>query len=227
MTAFETINRSDSNGFTVNLEFLAGIIRGFAFVGFFTFTAGVLYYSRENERLKTIFSTAVIIGIILIFVAGQFGVTLPPFVAWSYFSEPAPETDNQFHIFVVDENGKELRYSPLAAPPSATWQYAGHFNKEFSPHERNQTAAFLLDRARKHRMVIEDGTTFTEWFRYRSFGGLPNREYGRWSSKELANYSEFTGIRVYAVNVTASDGRSINQVEKTKIYEYQSNATVS
>jgi hypothetical protein len=202
------------------------IVRFAVVVGFFAFAGGMIYLSRYRDWAQSVFVAAMLIGLLVPAVSG---IVFAPFANWYFFTSPAEPTTTGYQVFVVDENGDELRYSPEAAAPGRVRTQGERIVTKYGPTTDCQTAAFLLRQAKEHRAEIQDELSPLEYIRYRGIlGRIPYRSPNdvSWTQGELRGYSEFRGIRVHTVNVTTSaDGTDIINTNRTLSFEYWPNAT--
>lgn len=202
------------------------LIRFVVVVGFFAFAGVMIYLSRTHEWARSVFVVAMLIGL---FVPTVSGILFPPFANWYFFTSPAESTNTGYQVFVVDETGNELRYSPYAAAPGKADTQGERIITEYDAETDCQTAAFLLRQAREHRANIQDGLSPLEYIRYRGIlGRAPYRSPNdvSWTQDELQRFNTFVGIRVYTINVTTSaDGTEITDMNRALSFEYRPNNT--
>lgn len=161
------------------------------------------------------------------FVIGFFGILCVtvlvgthflPFMAWDKFPNTYPETETEYELRVVTEDGREVVYDIRATLGSdgVNEEFLTTAMAEEYTHCQNvETMAYLLDRARAYRVRVESRTVWT-------FARFPPHGLTDiWTKKEIGEYSRFEGIRLYEREVTSSeDGTSISSTVERPILEY-------
>jgi hypothetical protein len=142
-------------------------------------------------------------------VSSVVGASPYPFVDLHLYSPAAPAALGVYELRVVDADGRELRYDTRAIPPytNARLNWLGTRIVDGDDATRTATAAFLLDRAERHRASVRaaEGRVLPD-------GHFPHHvlDY-RWTADRVAGYGPFVAVRVYAVSVYfAADGRSVD-----------------
>lgn len=189
------------------------VVPGF-FFGFFAvaFTAIVLG-SRWQARPAFLVSVFVLL-LVFNFVLPM---ALSPFVAWSQFSNPTPETVQHDEIRIVDANGKELKMDNRAtltfdgismAPLTSAMveEYDEDRNEAVTRHLLNESEAY------RHEVNSRSASRFFKFPHH----GLTNT----WTPEVLEEYDEFVGIRIYRMTfVTSADGTEIEHYEERVLLE--------
>ena len=191
------------------------------FLGFFVLTAIAIAFQRRRYvrtgYLAVFFS-------ILLFV-NVTSLTLFPFMHWYKFSEPRGEELTSHLVKVVDSDGEELLIDARATPPligSSYYVLGYHVDRWYShgtrrdERIRREVGRYLLSHVCSYRDRIERGpvplTDRIDFPRH-------TLDY-EWSRRELADYSEFTAIRVYEVEIrTSEDGSRVTSYTETRIAE--------
>jgi len=181
----------------------ADLIYAIFFISFFIGTALLLFIDRQIARRAWI---AAFLSVLI--VVTVLGVPMFPVVDMHKFASPNLEEDRTIHeLHIVDEEGNEIRYDTRAAPPvkgTRTSGLAGDMVYEYTDQERLDMATFLVDRAEKHRLDIQNGGAFIfEWFQ-------PPRyvDSQKWSHNTITGMSEFESIRVYERDMVYSENNT-------------------
>lgn len=178
-------------------------------------------YGRERgEGIKKIFVITLVIGLIVPILP----LTFPPFAGWQFFSSPAPETQTQYTVVVVDEAGYEFDYPHEAAPPGRVNHRGEQIATGTSIAPSDEMSEFLLWRANSHRQSLADGLSVREWIQYRSLPGVLGRD--QWTPSEARQMGQLEIIRVYQTKInTSSDGLKIDSKQTKLVYEYNGGKT--
>lgn len=147
--------------------------------------------------------------LVVLVVSSVVGASPYPFVDLHLYSPAAPAAVGVYELRVVDADGRELRYDTRAIPPytNARLNWLGTRIVEGDDATRAATAAFLLERAERHRasVLAAGGRVLPD-------GHFPHHvlDY-RWTADRVADYGPFVAVRVYAVGVHfTADGRSVD-----------------
>lgn len=183
------------------------------FVGFFV-AAGIAIRFATTPHVRRGFLGGFFS---LLFVVALVAPVQPlPLIQWHKFSEPVPQTQTQYQLRVVDEEGRELQYD-VAATLEVDGAYLHRYLDDFvsaDPAEQRRVGAYLVERANVHQAEVENPPP-TRSLRY-----PPGFVHDRWTPAELARYDEFVGLRVYEITTTTSaDGREVTNVDEALVFE--------
>jgi hypothetical protein len=161
---------------------------------------------RGRPRVRRAFVGGLLVVLV---VSSVVGASPYPFVDLHLYSPAAPAAVGVYELRVVDADGRELRYDTRAIPPytNARLNWLGTRIVDGDDATRDATAAFLLERAERHRtsVLAAEGRVLPD-------GHFPHHvlDY-RWTADRVADYGPFVAVRVYAVGVYfAADGRSVD-----------------
>lgn len=189
-------------------------LRALWFVLFFVALA-VVYLLKDRHELEKPFVGGFFCLLILTSVLGTHFF---PFMVWDKFPTTYPETETDYELRVVTEDNDELTYD-LLATLGADGVYDPYLTPEMAeeyPHCKNiQILAYLLNRARVYRGDVERRSILT--FARFPPHGLVNL----WDKKQLRQYDEFVGVRLYAREIQSSpDGTEASIVSEELAIEY-------
>lgn len=183
------------------------------FVGFFV-AAGIAIRFAARPHVRNGFLGGFFALLLVVALVAPFQPL--PLIQWHKFSEPVPQTQTQYQLRVVDEDGRELQYD-VAATLAVDGAYLHRYLDDFvaaDPAEQRRVGAYLVERANVHRNEVEN-PPLTRSLRY-----PPGFVHDRWTPAELARYGEFVGLRVYEITTTTtSDGREVTDVEEELVFE--------
>jgi hypothetical protein len=206
-------------------DFVVQAIRLSVFVGFFSFSAVCLILINRSGRergevIKKIFVVTLVTGLIVPILP----ITFPPFAGWQFFSSPAPESQTQYTVVVVDEVGHEFDYPHEAAPPGRVDHRGEQIATGTGIASPDEISEFLLRQANSHRQSLANGFSVREWIQYRSFPGVLGRD--QWTPSEARQMGQLETIRVYQTTTnTSSDGLRIDSKKTELVYEYNRGET--
>jgi len=192
-------------------------IRVAVVLGFFGLGAVCIVYGRDDERLRTVFVGAMVVGLCFPTLVGGL---VPPFADWHFFTDPAPQNRTTYTAVVVDGDGDEFEYPREAAPPGRDYERAEQIATGTLTVDPSRMAAYLLDRARAHRRSLADGLDPVEFVSNR---GTPGRLVGRdtWTVETAREMRSLCCLRVYRTVLNTSEGsyRVVDR-ERRLVYEY-------
>lgn len=189
------------------------ILPGF-FIGFFVVAfAAIALGSRWHAR------TAFVVSVLSLLLVFNFiaPFALSPFVAWSQFSNPTPETVHHNEIRVVDANGHELKmdnratltFDGISLGPLTTAMV-----EQYDDDKNEVVARHLLKESNAYREELETQSP-SRFIRFPHHGLSSS-----WTPDVLQGYDEFVGIRIYQMTfVTSADGTEIEHYEEEMILE--------
>ncbi|SEO22743.1 hypothetical protein SAMN04487948_101206 [Halogranum amylolyticum] len=184
-------------------------------VGFFLVALVAIALSDDrtvrNSYLAGFFALLVVVNLFA-------PVTPAPVIKWHKFSEVRGTEKTEYVFRVVDADGAELTYDDEATlnTGSVAPSYVRlKMQNEFTPAQNAETAQWLLDRAAVHReRVTNPSPTRFLYFPRHAMADT-------WTRETVADYSEFTGLRLYRVDMTfAEDGTEVTSYTETLVYEY-------
>ncbi|WP_434531045.1 hypothetical protein ACODNH_05380 [Haloarcula sp. NS06] len=187
----------------------------FTFITFFV-SAGVAIYFRDRWYARQTFVAGLLAALLIL---GFVGLAPLPLVELHKFSNEGPEEGYFHQVYVVDESGNELQYDVRATKPilnSRLSTYALNMVREYDEQERQESAAFLLTEAQQYRSNVANGRSPMQSLSF------PRHEINYdWHNRDLSQYSEFVGIRIYLVEYsTSDDGTEVQSQSKELVYEY-------
>lgn len=189
-------------------------IRALLFVLFYVVLA-VVFALKSRYPLKKPFLAGFFVILCVTVVAGTHFL---PFMAWDKFPNTYPETETEYELRVLTEDGQELVYDIRATLGSdgVNDEYlTTAMAEEYSYCTNIETMAYLLDRARIYRWQVENSSVLT-FVRF-----PPHGLTDMWTKKGLQDYSRFVGIRMYAREVTSTkDGASIRSTREELLLEF-------
>lgn len=202
----------------------SALVSAAVFFGFFAISIVALIF-RDREVVRRSY-----VGFLLCLLIGSSltGLQPIPIVHAHEYSGIAPEQHVHYDLRVVGEDGNELPYDPQAMPPviqneelAANMGKVGDGSERtqitYTPSQRREVAAFLLENAREYRRQLEGGRNPLTALTF-----PPHNLRDRWTVKELNRVSRFVGIRVYRVEMTfTSDGRRVVVDREKLVYEYR------
>lgn len=197
-------------------------IRLLVFAGFFAFTATCIFLLNRidcsrREKVRKVFVLALVVGMTVPTITG---VMFPPFAAWGFFTDPAPESATQYSVVVVTESGEEFDYPAEAAPPGRIHHRAGLIATNETKVPPDQMAEFLLTRAESHRKATARERSITERLSYGHVRNVIRDDYA-WSSDEAEKMGQFREIRIYRTSLnTSPDGLRITGRHTELAYSY-------
>lgn len=197
-------------------------VRVAVILGFFGFAAVCIVYGREDERLRTLFVGALVVGLCFPTLVGGL---VPPFADWQFFTDTAPQNRTTYAAVVVGADGDEFDYPREAAPPGRDYERARRIATGTTTGPPARMAAYLLDRARSHRRSLADGLAPVELLRYR---GSPGRLAGRdaWTVGTAREMGPLCRLRVYRTVVnTSAESYRITDRQRRVVYEHADGGT--
>ena len=190
-------------------------LRAAWFVLFYAVLA-VVFLLKSRYKIKKPFVASFFLLLCLTTVVGT---QFLPFIAWNKFPNTYPQTETDYELRVVTEDGEELVYDTRATlggtevmDPYLTRDMA----EEYSNCESIEAMEYLLRRARAYRNSVEHRSilAFTRF--------PPHGLDDWWTKKEIKQYAKFTGIRLYARKIVSSeDGTAIKSVSERMVTEYR------
>jgi len=201
---------------------ISQVLRLLVFGGFFAFAALCIALGSRDERYRTAFVSALVVGLL---VPTGTGVLFPPFAEWHFFPEPAPQNSTTYSATVVDADGDEYEYPPEAAAPGRVYDRIERAVTGAGPVTPRELAAALLDRARTHRAALSDGLSPGELMAFRSQNA---RFIGRdtWSPATARAMDALHGLRMYWTTIeTADRSYRVQERRRTMVYEHWDNAS--
>ena len=193
-----------------------GLVTVLFFVGFFTLTAIAIAFTTR----KQIRDCYIIFLLVLIIVPGISGRWLWPFVNWHLYAYRASTILSYYEIRIADKNNREIKYDARAVPPSLATPLRRFARKipDFSPHDSQEFASFLLRSASLYRKQLEKGS-----FGLGQMIKFPPHQIGfRWTQDDLRSYQQFVDIRIYRVDAKFSgDGRELVQKSEMLVEVYR------
>lgn len=188
------------------------------FVMFFLGTA-VAFYVRDRFYTRQAYVATFFTCLLLVSIVG---IQFVPMVHFHKFASEGPEEHTDYELRMVDEQGNEITLDARAVEPlpaSRLSRLGNHMVNEYSEPEREATAAYVFEEGQSYRAYVESNPTIradtVEFPRH----GISYR----WTSEELANYDDFTQLRVYEVQkVLTENGTEIERESSELVYEWNS-----
>lgn len=193
-------------------------LRALWFILFYISLALVFAY-KDRYPLRKLFLVAFFSFLVIISLVGT---QFLPFMAWHKFPTTYPQTETSYELRVVTDDDRELPYDIRATlgvegvyDPYLTTDMA----EEYSYCKNIQIMQYLLQRAHAYRSEVEQRSILT-------FARFPPHALDdMWTKKELKDYGEFTGVRLYEREVRSSaDGTEIQSMSEEMIIEYVESA---
>lgn len=185
------------------------------FIGFFFALFVAITFYRHKYIRKT-YVAGFFIG--LLFFSTVSPVVLLPYIQQHKFSDPRPQDQTYYETRVVDAHGEELVYdkrAPIGSDSVDLQKYEKAILQEQTTAENCEVMGFLLYRAKEHRERVQD-RQFIHHVRFPEHGMS-----GAWTEHQVTEYAEFTGIRLYQVNVsTSDDGAEITSHSEDRVIGY-------
>lgn len=190
------------------------------FVGFFVAAAVAIAFG-ERTYVRKPYVASLVVGLLLVNVA--FPVYPLPFMTWHKFSEPRATDQVSYQLRVVDSDGDEIPFeekATLVVDGVSKDILRKKLREELSPAERDEVASYLLERSIHHRSHIRN-RSLLHLLRF-----PPHGLGDTWTERQLSQYDEFVGIRMYRIEFeTSPDGTEVTSYDEELVYEYYENGT--
>lgn len=189
-------------------------LRALWFVLFYIVLALVFIY-KDQYPLKKLF----LVGFFsLLCIVSLVGTHFFPFMVWDKFPNTYPQTETDYELRVVTDDDQELAYD-FRATLGVDGVYEPYLTpkmvNEYSYCRNMQIMEYLLQRARVYRDRVRERSilTFTRF--------PPHGLVYIWTKKELDEYGEFTGLRLYKREIrSSSDGTEVRSISEETVIGY-------
>jgi len=210
---------------------LAGFLADFetalsasVFYGFFVMSLVALAF-REHDLIRRSY---VVVLLCLLLATSLTAFEPIPLRDVHEYSSVSSEQRTHYEVRVVDAEGDELPYDPLAVPPAREATSLGIVGENmvagpdarttYTPSQRREVARYLLRSAREYRRRLKAGRRRPATAL--AFPAHYLRDY--WTTDELRDYSRFVAIRVYRTEVTFSEnGQRPVVLDEESVYTYR------
>jgi len=200
--------------FGISREF----VRVAVFFGFYALTSIVLYLAHDKNARRFY------LGILLVAIITPMliSMTVWPFYQWSPLHSSGELNDTTYTIYLVDNEGDEIRLDRRAVPfitDSLHRNYARKMLREYNRTENKKLSKYILSNSCRYRDNVDEIDLI----------GLLSFPKGqidyKWKEEELKNISDFVGLRVYEREVVLSKNARIVSDSRTKSLELWHNRT--
>lgn len=189
----------------------------FFLLAFLGVALGSRWYARE-----TFMAYFFVLLLVFNFIAP---VTLLPFISWSHFAEPRPQTVHHDEIRIVDANGNELKidkHGTLNSDGISISRLTEAMLQEYDEEKNEQVTRYLISKSRERRQDVMTRSAI-DYLRF-----PPHSLTSTWTPSVLSGTDRFIGIRIYRMTfVTSSNGTEIRSYEETLLLEVYPDETTA
>lgn len=181
---------------------------------FVCFLAGTTFTVLHSHRrtIRQIWLATFIISLIIVNIVG---IPALPLVDMHKFSSPPGEEIHITDIYIVDENGTEIRYDYRAIPPSsgASRNPSSEMRHNISNKEQLEWATFLIENAERYREeIISEDKSFV------SYLSPPDQFVDKkWQVEDVNQLGSFETVRIYQHTIVFQDGDADIESHDTKL----------